>query len=183
MKKLALIVFIIFFTNKTYGQDTLKTTLTNYPLDFGYGLGIDYGGIGARFTYLPLKQIGIFAAIGFNLLNFGYNAGLVYRVTPNKKKLCPYANFFYGYNAVIKIKGTTKYDKIYYGFSSGVGLEIYSKKRSNIFHFELVVPFRTSEFNNDYEAIKNDPNIKLYNNLFPVLLSFGFHFPITSIVF
>ncbi len=106
MKKLVLIVFIILFTFKVKGEDSLKVIPANYPLDFGYGLGIDYGGIGARFTYLPLKQIGVFAAIGFNFLNFGYNAGLVYRITPNKKRLCPYANFFYGYNALIKIKWT-----------------------------------------------------------------------------
>lgn len=34
--------------------------------NIGFGMGIDYGGFGSRVAYLPIDNIGLFAAVGYN---------------------------------------------------------------------------------------------------------------------
>lgn len=45
-------------------------------MNIGIGAGLGYGGLGARFSLLPVKNIALFGAVGYNLLTPGLNAGV-----------------------------------------------------------------------------------------------------------
>lgn len=44
---------------------------------FGIGFGQDYGGIGARLTFLPDQHLGLYFSGGYAIAGFGYNAGAI----------------------------------------------------------------------------------------------------------
>lgn len=143
--------------------------------DFGIGLGMDYGAFGGRFAFRPSSpSFGLFVGLGYNLNGLGYNIGASWRISPDKKTV-PYLSAMYGYNAVIVIDGASQYNKTYYGPSVGFGLEFHSRKKSNYFNLELFLPFRSSEFTNDLNAIKNNPMFKLQSEPWPVAISLGYH--------
>lgn len=148
----------------------------HYQFHVGLGLGMDYGGLGGiRFSYLPLKQLAVFAAGGYALIGLGYNVGAFYRPF-TEKKACPYVGAMYGYNAVLVVEGASKYDKIYYGPSFTLGLEIRSSKLKNYFNAELLLPIRSDSYENDLKTLKNDPLIKMSSEPTPIGFSLGYHF-------
>jgi hypothetical protein len=150
--------------------------LPNNSLNFGLGVGIDYGGFGGRLTYLPVPYVAIFGAAGYNLLALGWNAGVQGIFLPYKK-ITPTLGAMYGYNGVIKIKGADEYNQTYYGPSVSAGMQINSKKRpGNYFNLELILPFRPQEFYDDMDVVKNDPRIEIYSEPLPVAFSIGYHF-------
>ena len=69
MKSLSKNVFIIlvlmFMGSHIYGQSGQKAYL-------GLGAGLDYGGLGAKVEYLPIKNFGLFGGLGFNILSVGW---------------------------------------------------------------------------------------------------------------
>jgi hypothetical protein len=143
---------------------------------FGLGIGLDYGGFGGRFTLNPSKYVGIFAAGGYVVAGFGYNVGLTTRLAPDKRTV-PIFSFMYGYNAAIKVSGAPQYDKIYYGPSIGFGLEMkVGRHYKNFWTVELIVPFRSQQFDTDINAIKNNPSISSLATPLPIAVSAGFHF-------
>ena len=174
MQKSLFYIFLFWVLSfKTVGQST--DTLPEKPTYvIGFGGGIDYGGFGMRLNYTPLKNIGVFGAIGYNIVGAGYNAGLAYKFRP-AKKISPYLTLMYGYNAVIKIKGASEYDKIYYGASTGFGIEFWNRKHSNYFNVELLYPFRSNEYERDRYAIKRNPGIKVTYEPIDITISIGYH--------
>jgi len=146
-----------------------------YHFNLGLGLGIDYGGIGLRFSYLPIKEISTFASFGYAFIGTGYNIGLSIKALPDKL-ICPYSGFMYGYNAFIKVTGVTNniYDKIFYGPSFNLGFEIHFTS-SSFFNFELILPFRSKAFNDEYNELKNNPMIEFKNEPSRLLFSIGLH--------
>src|SRR5690554_1095665 len=84
MKKLVKTVCAIFtllcMGNQTYGQ-------SEHQVYSGLGIGLDYGGIGAKVEYLPIKNVGVFGSLGYNLLNVGWNVGATYKIMPDKRYL------------------------------------------------------------------------------------------------
>ena len=154
---------------KSWQEDDSKAS-------FGMGIGQDYGGIGGRFTYFASPYLGIYGSGGYALAGFGYNIGLLLRMQP-AKKVVPTANLMYGYNAVIVIQGASQFNKLYYGPSIGFGF--ISKNRNdltNYWHFELIVPFRPSEFERDLNALKKNPIIQNIQDPLPITISIGYHF-------
>jgi hypothetical protein len=89
----------------------------------------------------------------------GFNGGLTYKFLP-EKKVTPVAQIMYGYNAVIVVEGAEQYNKTYYGVSFGGGVEVKARKSGNYWSFELLYPFRSSEYEDDWDAIKNDPSYR-----------------------
>jgi len=143
--------------------------------DFGIGAGLDYGGFGGRLTFLANKAFGFFFGGGYALVGFGYNAGINFRTRPDKKATL-FVNMMYGYNAAIVIAGAPQYNKVYYGPSAGVGFMFKPRNNNkNYFAIELIIPFRSYQFDSDYNALKNNPNIKI-GPIIPVAFSFGYHF-------
>lgn len=143
---------------------------------FGVGFGQDYGGIGARLTFLPDQHVGIFGSVGYIFAGVGYNVGVMARIQP-EEKVVPTFSIMYGYNAAIKVSGAPQYDKIYYGASIGAGIVSKSSRQpTNYWHFGLILPFRPSEFDTDFDTLKSNPSIVGLEKPWPVTISIGYHF-------
>jgi hypothetical protein len=171
-----LLAFVLFLLCKAsiYAQDASgleKTSRSN----FGAGIGIPYSFYGLRYNYNFSPKIAGFASAGSALVGLGYNAGGIWRVLP-QKRFCPTLSAFYGTNALVLVQGTNQFNKVYTGASVSAGYEIRvpSGMFSNgFFHIELVVPFRSQAFTDDYNLLKNNPAIKLHT-LLPVAVSVGY---------
>ena len=172
MNKLLILCTVIFVSFSSYGQFAVDETEQSKG-NIGVGLGVSYGGIGAGLSYLPVSQIALFGAGGYNLNGFGYTAGAQFRLS-NAKKAVPYAIAMYGYNGVIVVRGLEHYNKTYYGMTAGGGVEIHQLNGQNFFTVELLYPFRRQEFWDRVDMLKNDANIEMMGPL-PVAFSFGYH--------
>ncbi len=96
--------------------------------NIGFGAGIDYGGIGVRASVLSFVRVDVIVGLGYNIVGLGWNVGLAYRFDDDKKRVVPYANAMYGYNAVIVVETTSGigsnslFEETYYGPSVGGGI-------------------------------------------------------------
>lgn len=172
------IIFLIFF-NLIFLFHPASNAQNNDVIAFtsfyaGIGLGLDYGGIGFKAEFLPIKNIGIFAGAGANLDKVGLNGGLSWKILPDKKAT-PVVMAMYGYNAVIKVKGAGRFNDTYYGPSIGAGYEIKTKKNSNKWSFAIIVPFRSKEFEDRYDELR-DLGFEFNPGKTPVLFSIGYNF-------
>jgi hypothetical protein len=153
--------------------DFASTAVTG---DFGIGIGLDYGGIGGRLTLLPSKNLGVFFGGGYAFAGFGYNAGLNFRATPDKRASF-ILNVMYGYNAAYAIFGAPQLNRLFYGMSVGAGVMVKQRRNKNAFWaFELLVPFRSKEATDYYNVLKSTPGVRTDNPLLPVAFSIGYHF-------
>ncbi|GHN01607.1 hypothetical protein WSM22_30960 [Cytophagales bacterium WSM2-2] len=157
---------------------------------FGMGIGLDYGGVGGRFMFIPEPHIGLFAGGGFALAGFGYNFGGMLRLMPQKKFTPTIAGMF-GTNAAIFATGTATttgaggttvtqpgLSKMYFGPSISVGLIVRSLKyQGRYLHFQVAMPFRTSDYQTDLDASKA-AGFKPYYLPGAVVASIGYHFGI-----
>src|SRR5688572_20737664 len=117
MKRLFFSFSLMLLTSLSFAQN--YTRYDDIPeqesvMNIGLGIGLDYGGIGGRVTFLPVKPLAVFAGVGYALVDFGYNLGAQLRIIPDNK-FCPTFGVMYGYNGVIKVQNASTYDKIYYG--------------------------------------------------------------------
>lgn len=162
-------------TRKNEGYTSLA--MTREAFSVGFGLGMDYGGIGSSISYFLAPDIALFFAGGYALAGFGYNVGAKFRVTSGTKpaKVVPYLVGMYGYNAVVQIKDRTEYSKIFYGVTFGVGIDFKPfRTGSGYWTFGLLVPIRGSKVDSYIDELKNEHGVKFDNNLFPVGLSIGY---------
>lgn len=148
---------------------------------FGLGIGFDYGAIGIKAEFLPTKHLGIFAGAGYALIDPAFNVGLSGKLLPDRN-FCPTVTAMYGYNAVIKLKdayGATVSDsKIYYGPTVGAGAELKTgRMKNNTLSFGIRVPFRNSDFQKDYDNLK-DAGYEFKQDMLPVAFTIGFNFGI-----
>jgi hypothetical protein len=171
-------VFILMFIVGGINAQVVDSIKIEQPSKKGFylgiGFGLDYGGIGAKLEYVPIKHFGVFAAAGYNLAKIDWNAGLSYCINPNKAtsyKLIA----MYGYNGVLDIKGGYA-DKtiVSHGFTPGVGVDVRLRRGSTL-SIELFVPIRSSEFMDEYDRINNDQNYTI-SQLIPVAFSIGYNF-------
>ena len=147
-----------------YSQDS--------KINLGVGAGLDYGGFGTRIGFMPSERLGLFAGLGYNLDGIGYNFGAQFHF-PSEKKVSWYLTGMYGYNGVLVVTGDIKKEKTYYGPSAGVGIQLKTKRENTFWNFELLLPIRNSEFQDDIDALKAigaDVTEPL-----PVAFSIGYH--------
>ena len=167
MKKLSKIMYVLaimlFMANNSNGQSGQQVYL-------GVGMGFDYGGFGGKIEYLPIKYVGVFGGVGYNLLSVGWNLGATYKILPNKR-VSPNLMVFYGYNAVLKVKGASEYDITSYGVTIGGNLDIMTGRVGKL-SIGLFVPIRSQKFWDRY----NDPAIKKESELLPIAISVGYNF-------
>jgi len=147
----------------------------NNQVYLGLGLGFDYGGIGAKIEYLPVKNVGVFAGLGYNILGVGWNVGATYKIMPDKK-VSVNPMVFYGYNGGSQVIGAPEYEMISYGVTAGVNVGIKMGKRGNKLSAGLFVPFRSQKFMDNYDAIKNDYRVTLQTELLPIAVGVGYNF-------
>ena len=147
--------------------------------DAGIGLGLDYGGlVGVKGTFYPIKYMGIFASVGWEIVGVGWNAGILGRLLPadGTRGARPYLKVMYGANAVTKVSGMSGYDKIFYGFTIGVGLETrFGRKRASGLNLDLNVPLRTPDYFEQVNNMKNNPKITMNNSTIPITISIGYN--------
>ena len=172
MKQTVVALLLVAAVLKTSAQDVQPAEKTSTG-NIGLGLGLDYGGIGGRFSFLPSSSMALFAGLGYNFRGVGFNGGGIIRLSP-KKRICPTLVAMYGYNAVIMVKNYN-FSKTYHGPSFGFGMEFHSwHNRKNFFNMELLVPVRSSQFHDDMDALKATEFIDI-KEPWPVMLSLGYH--------
>ena len=175
-RALFFITIIIFSVDILFAQDNVPVRTINQQINFGVGVGLDYGGIGLRLSVLPDSHLSLFAAFGNNLNGAGYNLGVAYRFTPFNST-CWYYTMMYGYNAVIVINNASQYDQTYYGISPGFGIEFHGRRHpGNFFNLEILIPLRTQEYRDDIIALQNKRTITFKSQPLPFTISIGFHF-------
>lgn len=153
--------------------------------DIGLGLGLDYGGVlGAKFTYTPIKYLGIFAAGGLQVGGFGWQVGAKgYIISKTSKHgFRPNVKAMYGVNASIYVVDdltkavVDEYTEIYHGFSIGPGIEMRFGRLKKIgLDVDINFPFRSEEFWDDWEEVQNDPSIEDTVDPNAFTISIGFH--------
>ncbi len=174
MKKVIILLLFVCSSVILSAQEFSLPDRSDSNMNIGLGIGMDYGGIGGRFTLLPSERAAIFAALGYNLIGLGFNGGAYYRISP-QKRICPFLGAMYGYNGAIKVSGNINFKKIYYGPSFILGTELWSWIRPGYFNIELILPIRSSSYHNDYDGFI-DQGIEFTVPSIPIGFSLGYHF-------
>lgn len=177
MNKLIKIIWLLLLVitannNPCFSQRSDEDGDNSYPaLYTAFGLGFDFGGIGAKIELFPIKYAGIFAGGGHNFDNIAYNVGV--KVIPfTTKNMGVYLTGMYGYNSVVIVIKAPSYNKTGYGFSFGVGSEIYLKEGKSL-QVGSLIPIRSLPFKNHIESLKKNPNISLTAPVLPFVLTIG----------
>ena len=175
-----LLILAVSIPSALSAQDYVRTDPPPQPhameWNLGLGIGTDYGGLGAQVQCRPAPPLVIFAGGGYALAGFGYNVGAQGRFLP-EAKWCPFISAMYGYNGVIVVRDAEEYNKIYYGPSVGAGVEVHRKDTpENFWRFELILPFRPQEFQDDIDALKKNPLIEVRSEPPPFSFSVAYHF-------
>lgn len=165
-----IISFLLIFIS--YGQPPNLPKATAY---FGPGIGLDYGGLGLKFEYIVVKNLGLFGGAGYNFSGLGVNGGISCKILPDKKST-PMLMAMYGYNAVINVGSSfgSRSSETYYGFSTGIGYEFFVGRLNNKLSLALLIPFRSTDFKNQYNALR-DAGYTFSPDVLPVLVSVGFN--------
>jgi hypothetical protein len=148
-------------------------------VNIGPGFGFDYGGIGANLMVYPQKNIGIFFGGGYAIAGFGYNTGIKLRLSPDGgKSVTPFLTAMYGYNAAVAISGSPEYNKLFYGPTFGLGIDIRSRKPSSLGYLSiaLMVPIRNADAQNYIDFLKTQYGASFTNDLIPIGFSIGYKF-------
>jgi len=147
--------------------------------DGGVGLGLDYGGIlGIKATFYPISYMGIFAAVGWENVGIGYNAGILGRLLPanGTRSVRPYLKVMYGVNGATKVTGKNGYDKMFYGITTGIGLEIrFGRAKKGGINFDLNVPFRSPQFFDTIDQLEHDKSLTMKTSVIPITVSLGYN--------
>lgn len=177
MKRLFSFWVLVFISGSLFAQDYTRYDIPEpeSQMNIGLGIGLDYGGLGGRITFLPTKRLAVFGSVGYALVSAGYNVGAQVRFTPDNK-ICPTFGAMYGYNGVIKVENAARYDKMYFGTSLSGGMEIHFGGRPNFMNVELVVPFRSKAFYDAWDSLKSQPNVSIVADPLPIAFSIGYHF-------
>jgi hypothetical protein len=151
-----------------------------HKFSIGLGGGLDYGGLGTRVTFAPIKRVFVFGSVGYNLVGAGYNVGAGFKFLP-EKRFSPYAVGMYGYNTVVMVtindEHVSDLDRVFYGATFGIGAELKrSRGRKNFWNFGLLVPIRSQAFE-DYKS-ELERYYRADFTMLPIALSIGYHIEI-----
>lgn len=179
-RSIFLVLFCTVLMTGLAGAQTNNKPLMNYDkISLGLGFGQDFGGIGANLLIYPQKNVGIFGGVGYALAGAGFNAGIKVRFMGEKNtaKVIPFAIGMYGYNAAIKVSGSSDLNKIFYGPTIGGGIDYKAFSSSKIYwSLAIFVPLRSSEVDNYIDDLKNNHGVTMKQELIPVTFSLGFRF-------
>lgn len=189
LKPILLIACLLVICGNLYAQaDSIPVrneqfvrppAVTRHTVDLGFGIGIDYGGLlGIQLGYAPIKYLTLFASGGYYILGFGWQVGAKGLVLPKTTKniFRPLFKVMYGTHAIIIVDGASEYDKIYTGFTAGIGVELrFGKKKQNGFDLDFNFPMKTADYWEDWNAVKNDPRLEIIQEPGAVTFSIGFH--------
>ncbi|HNK70350.1 MAG TPA: hypothetical protein PKH36_16640 [Flavobacteriales bacterium] len=152
------------------------TTPPGAQWSMGLGAGLDYGGIGVQLHCRAARPLAVFLGGGYALAGFGLNAGAEGRVLPDAR-WCPIVSAMYGYNAVIVIEDAEEYNKLYYGPSFGLGVEVSGKRNNrNFLRLQLLLPLRPTDFKDDLDRLRRNPAIEIRSEPPDFGVSVAYHF-------
>lgn len=167
-------LLVISFTS-CYAQALPDETSGVERISIGIGGGLNYGGFGANFLVYPHRNIGLFVGVGYAIVGVGSNVGVKIKIKEGPV-IVPYLLGMYGYNAAIKVSGATQYNRIFYGPSLGLGMDLKIKSsKIGYFSFALLVPVRSSDVGDYFDTLKNTSQVSFKNNLLPLGISAGYH--------
>jgi hypothetical protein len=144
-------------------------------MSVGIGIGFDHGGIGANALLYPNDNLGFFVGAGYALAGPAFNAGLKYRLTNYSSKYHPFFSAMYGHNALIATSNAR--DKLFYGTTLGVGIDVHPQWRYNYFSFSLLVPIKGSEMK-EYLDNSNGHGLSYNSTSIPIGISVSYRFGI-----
>ncbi len=175
LKKIGVLISCLMMFGLSQAQDIHKSSRKGKS-SLGIGLGSPYGGIGARFGTNIFDHFNVFAGVGYHISGVGYNIGILKDFKSNSSTQF-YLSAMYGTNAAIKVEGLSEYDEVYTGGTFGLGIKINSRRREgNFWDFGLLLPLRSSSYNNDVKRAKNDSRISEFTEAWPVTLVVGYNF-------
>jgi len=174
LKRWSISLLFLTAASAAFAQDTAQPEKEFNKVYAGLGLGLDYGGFGAKIEYLPIEEIGVFAGLGYNLEEAGWNVGVSYKLKLSERvSLNPLV--MYGYNGVLKVDGAPEYDMVSYGTTFGANVDIYVGNGRNKVSVGLYVPVRSKKFMDNYDAVKDDSYIEMKNELLPIAIGIGYN--------
>lgn len=179
MKKLKISIILCLFlsSNNLIAQDSIQVQRIIDKTSLGIGAGFDFGGLGANMLVYPGRNVGLFAGVGYALGGIGFNAGTKLRLISKKHNTDPYAIIMYGYNAAIKVKDASQFNKLFYGPSFGFGLDFHPKQmKRSYYSMALLVPVRSSAVNDYMDDLESNNGVKFTNELPPLAFSIGYRF-------
>lgn len=177
MKKIFITLFVFTVLTNLNSLAQIIYEEENKPdiVSLGFGLGLDYGGIGANLIVYPQKNIGIFGGVGYALAGAGYNAGIKVRMITKRGLVNPFFIGMYGYNLAYKIKGLKRADKLFYGYTFGGGIDLKFRPTSpGYWTFGLLIPIRDSEYKNHNDYYQSHYNIEKYTEPLPFAITVGY---------
>jgi hypothetical protein len=179
MKKVivSLIIGMFLLVQQVEAQSNVPPPVTIDVTSLGLGFGLDFGGFGGNIIYYPHKSFGLFAGAGYNFAGIGFNAGGKLRlISKNSASLfAPHALAMYGYNAAIAVTNASDLNKVFYGFSLGIGFDFrFNPAKKNYWTTSLLIPIRKAEVDDYMEMLKSDYGVEFENELMPVAFSFGY---------
>lgn len=179
MKTKYILLFTIpFLFSLNSKAQNLSSTQGNTSL--GIGVGLPYGGIGLKINHNIKDHLSLFGGVGYNTVGIGANLGMNY-IFPTEKTTEFFLTAMLGYNAVINIENVPEYQNTYYGLSIGPGIKLNSKRyEGRYWDLGLLLPFRSSNYRNDLEALENNPFITIDSKPLPVQIFVGYNIPISS---
>jgi hypothetical protein len=161
----------------TSTEKTQAPATRNHFLDIGTGLGLDYGGIiGINVAYIPIPYLSFFVGTGWELMAFGWNTGIKIHAIPEDSRHVFRINFkiMYGVNGATSVVNADGYDKVFLGFTPGIGFEfMFGSNKSNGFDFDLNFPIHGSDLDNEIKIIRNDG--ATISDPLPIAISLGYH--------
>jgi hypothetical protein len=174
MKIHFIIILLLMSFTGCYSQASPEETTDQERISAGIGGGLNYGGFGASLLVYPHRNIGMFVGVGYALAGMGSNVGVKVKIKEGPK-ISPYVLGMYGYNAAIKVKGASQYNRMFYGPSFGLGMDLKSKRqKKNYFSFALLIPVRSPDVDDYIDALKSTGGISFKNNLIPIGFSVGY---------
>lgn len=143
----------------------------------GFGLGLDYGGLGGNILLYPHKSIGFFFGIGYNFVGVGSNAGIKSRIIlgTSKNHVSLSAIAMYGYNASVIVEDDRDLTKVFSGFTVGLGVDIRPWAYNSDFIFlGLNFPIRKPAVQEYIDNLKYHHNVEFKRELLPITISIGY---------
>jgi hypothetical protein len=178
MKRFYVISIVLLFVVSNRCQAQIIDSVVD-KLTIGVGAGYDFGGYGGNAIYYVERSIGLFAGVGYAIAGVGVNAGVKLRVLTSRSTtlITPFIIGMYGYYAQASPKDFAIYNKIFYGYTAGAGLD-YRPRHSKFGYITatILVPFRTDDAQRYINDLATRRGLNYKNNLRSVTASIGYKF-------
>jgi len=153
-------------------QNNIKYPLQRDKIAIGLEMGLDYGGLGYNLLVYPYPKMGLFCGTGYALAGIGFNAGAKLRLVSDwqTSKIVPYILGMYGYNAAIYYEDLSEYNKLFYGWTVGLGVDLCPPKKDSYWSFSFLIPLRSQAVSAYTDDVQRNHG-KTLDYFFPFTLS------------